>query len=96
MSETGVHCPECTNRRLRSSGSIATTPCRAVQCLSCGIFYASDEEATAGIDESYRLMTPLRVTLSVLTAPIEGIENRTPREVFDIMCARIRSALRVD
>jgi hypothetical protein len=29
-----------------------------------------------------------------LTRPIIGIHNRTPLEVFDMMCDRIRAALR--
>lgn len=31
-----------------------------------------------------------------LLKPIIGIENRTPDEVFDIMCARIRSGTRAN
>lgn len=36
-------------------------------------------------------MTTNTKALEVLTRPIVGIENRTPLEVFDIMCDRIRS-----
>lgn len=40
-------------------------------------------------------MTQSTETVSQLTRPIIGIENRTPLEVFDIMCDRIDHAARV-
>lgn len=36
----------------------------------------------------------MTITPEALVRPIVGIENRTPQEVFDIMCDRFANALR--
>lgn len=38
-------------------------------------------------------MPDIELTSAELTRPIIGIENRTPQEVFDIMCNRVRHSL---
>lgn len=38
-------------------------------------------------------MPDIELTSAELTRPIIGIENRTPQEVFDIMCDRVRHSL---
>lgn len=38
-------------------------------------------------------MPDTTLTSAELTRPIIGIENRTPQEVFDIMCDRVRRSL---
>lgn len=93
MSETGVPCPECTNRNLRGGHVSANTPAVALRCSSCGVYYAASvEEAARPITET--LMT--KVSRSALLAPITNINERSPQEVYAIMCARIRSSLRGD
>lgn len=91
MTETGVPCPECTNRRLRGGPVSSNTPSVALHCQSCGVYYAASESEINRGHIDTRLVSPASL-LDSLTVPISGIENRTPQEVFDIMCARIRAA----
>lgn len=50
-----------------------------------------DPDAAKQIDpEAWKRAEQVR--LDRLTRPIAGIENRTPQEVFEIMCDRIRGS----
>lgn len=89
-------CQYCLNRRSVYGGTSETMV--ALECV-CGVKYAWPANQVASIAEAAppiaeTLMT--KVSRSALLAPITNINERSPHEVYAIMCNRIRSALRGD